>query len=157
MKIDIVFLRRLEPEEVLAKIQTYELKYGNIENLGQRIGKGRATLNEALEYLEWRRLLHAYKAYEEGEELDYVLEEIKEKDIDSLKKILTKERLKILIVLGREEFESISNLARYLNRNIKNVYQDLIILQKNGFIRLLRKGRNVTPRLLIDQITLKFR
>jgi len=157
MKIDIVFLRRLEPEEVLAKIQTYELKYGNIENLGQRIGKGRATLNEALEYLEWRRLLHAYKAYEEGEELDYVLEEIKEKDIDSLKKILTKERLKILIVLGREEFESISNLARYLNRNIKNVYQDLIILQKNGFIRLLRKGRNVTPRLVIDQITLKFR
>ncbi len=157
MKINIVFLRRLEPEEVLAKIRTYELKYGNIENLGQRIGKGRATLNEALEYLEWRRLLHAYKAYEEGEELDYVLEEIKEKDIDSLKKILTKERLKILIVLGREEFESISNLARYLNRNIKNVYQDLIILQKNGFIRLLRKGRNVTPRLLIDQITLKFR
>ncbi len=157
MKINVVFLRRLEPDEVLAKIRIYELKYGNIENLGQRIGKGVATLNEALEYLEWRRLLHAYKAYEEGEELDYVLEEIKEKDIDSLKKILTKERLKILIVLGREEFESISSLARYLNRNIKNVYQDLIVLQKNGFIRLLRKGRNVTPRLLIDQITLKFR
>ncbi|MEX2701836.1 MAG: hypothetical protein Q6368_002020 [Candidatus Baldrarchaeota archaeon] len=157
MKINVVFLRRLEPDEVLAKIRIYELKYGNIENLGQRIGKGVATLNEVLEYLEWRRLLHAYKAYEEGEELDYVLEEIKEKDIDSLKKILTKERLKILIVLGREEFESISSLARYLNRNIKNVYQDLIILQKNGFIRLLRKGRNVTPRLLIDQITLKFR
>ncbi|MCD6164497.1 MAG: hypothetical protein J7J30_03585 [Candidatus Odinarchaeota archaeon] len=157
MKINVVFLRRLEPDEVLAKIRIYELKYGNIENLGQRIGKGMATLNEALEYLEWRRLLHAYKAYEEGEELDYVLEEIKEKDIDSLKKILTKERLKILIVLGREEFESISSLARYLNRNIKNVYQDLIVLQKNGFIRLLRKGRNVTPRLLIDQITLKFR
>jgi len=157
MKINVVFLRRLEPDEVLAKIRIYELKYGNIENLGQRIGKGVATLNEVLEYLEWRRLLHAYKAYEEGEELDYVLEEIKEKDIDSLKKILTKERLKILIVLGREEFESISSLARYLNRNIKNVYQDLIVLQKNGFIRLLRKGRNVTPRLLIDQITLKFR
>ncbi|MHA1581567.1 MAG: HVO_A0114 family putative DNA-binding protein [Candidatus Baldrarchaeia archaeon] len=157
MKINVVFLRRLEPDEVLAKIRIYELKYGNIENLGQRIGKGMATLNEALKYLEWRRLLHAYKAYEEGEELDYVLEEIKEKDIGSLKKILTKERLKILIVLGREEFESISSLACYLNRNIKNVYQDLTVLQKNGFIRLLRKGRNVTPRLLIDQITLKFR
>ena len=157
MKINVVFLRRLEPDEVLAKIRIYELKYGNIENLGQRIGKGVATLNEVLEYLEWRRLLHAYKAYEEGEELDYVLEEIKEKDIDSLKKILTKERLKILIVLGREEFESIFSLACYLNRNIKSVYQDLIVLQKNGFIRLLRKGRNVTPRLLIDQITLKFR
>ncbi len=62
-----------------------------------------------------------------------------------------------MIVLGREEFESISSLACYLNRNIKNVYQDLIVLQKNEFIRLLRKGRNVTPRLLIDQITLKFR
>jgi len=157
MKINVVFLRRLEPDEVLARIKTYELKYGNIENLGQKIGRGIATLDEVLEYLEWRRLLHAYRAYEEGEELDYVLEEIREENIDSLKKILTKERLKILIVLGKEEFESISNLARYLNRNIKNVYQDLTILQKNGFIRLQRKGRSVTPRLLIDQITLKFR
>ncbi len=156
MKINVVFLRRLEPDEVLAKIRIYGLECGNIENLGQRIGKGVATLNGALEYLEWRRLLHAYKAYEEGEELDYVLEEIKEKDIDSLKNV-NKEGLKILIVLGREEFESIFSLACYLNRNIKSVYQDLIVLQKNGFIRLLRKGRNVTPRLLIDQITLKFR
>ncbi|MHA1834266.1 MAG: hypothetical protein ACTSV7_09750 [Candidatus Baldrarchaeia archaeon] len=86
MKINVVFLRRLEPDEVLAKIRIYELKYGNIENLGQRIGKGVATLNEVLEYLKWRRLLHAYKAHEKGEELDYVLEEIKEKDIDSLKR-----------------------------------------------------------------------
>jgi len=156
MKINVVFLRRLEPDEVLAKIRIYGLECGNIENLGQRVGKGVATLNGALEYLEWRRLLHAYKAYEEGEELDYVLEEIKEKDIDSLKNV-NKEGLKILIVLGREEFESIFSLACYLNRNIKSVYQDLIVLQKNGFIRLLRKGRNVTPRLLIDQITLKFR
>jgi len=157
MKISVILLRRLEPDEVLSRIRTYELKYGSIENLGQKISEGVTAFNEALEYLEWRRLLHAYKAYEEGEELDYVQEEIKEGDINSLKKILTRERLKILMVLGREEFESISNLARYLNRNIKNVYQDLTILQEKGFIRLLRKGKNVTPRLLIDQITLKFR
>ncbi len=157
MKINVLFLRRLEPDEVLTKIKNYELKYKNIESLGQKIGKGNASLDEILEYLEWRRLLHAYRAYEEGEELDYVVEEVKEESLDSLKEILTKERLKILIVLGKEEFESISNLARYLNRNIKNVYQDLTILQKNGLIRLQRKGRSVTPRLLIDQITLKFR
>lgn len=157
MKINVIYLRRLEPNEVFARIKTYELKYKSIEALGQKMSEGEASISEVLEYLEWRRLLHAYKAYEEGEELDYVLEEVKEEDIDFLKKILTKERLRILIVLGREEFESISDLARFLNRNIKNVYQDLIDLRKAGFVRLQRKGKNITPRLLIDQITLRFR
>jgi len=157
VKINVIYLRRLEPNEVFMRIKTYEKKYKSIEVLGWKMSKGIASIREVLEYLEWRRLLHAYKAYEEGEELDYVLEEVKEENIDFLKKILTKERLKILIVLGREEFESISDLARYLNRNIKNVYQDLIILQKAGFVKLPRKGKNITPRLLIDQITLRFR
>jgi len=157
VKINVIYLRRLEPNEVLTRIKNYEAKHKSIEALGRKMSEGLASIREVLEYLEWRRLLHAYKAYEEGEELDYVIEEVKEENIDFLKKTLTKERLKILIVLGREEFESISDLARYLNRNIKNVYQDLVILQKAGFVKLPRKGKNVTPRLLVDQITLRFR
>jgi len=44
---------------------------------------------------------------------------------------------------GRKKITSINQLARRLNRNVKNVHQDLQLLYAYGFVNLKKEDRKV--------------
>jgi predicted transcriptional regulator len=55
--------------------------------------------------------------------------------------------------LATSRVESINDLAKKLRRNVKNVYQDLQILRKMGFVKLTkRRGRAIIPETLVREI-----
>ena len=103
------------------------------------------------EFERWRSLLHALEAYEEGEGIEVALEE-QFSSIGPLRKVLTERRLRLLEQVGLG-VSSITELANRAGpRDIKNVYDDLKILEGLGLVALERVGNRVVPRLLLSDI-----
>jgi len=119
--------------------------------------KKRIARDAASSYFDWAGLVHAYRGYEEGGELDYVIEEFRELKPEEMK-ILTSKRLELLYSLASLRIESISDLAQKTRRNIKNVYEDLRALKSLGFVTFKKRGkRNIVPETLVEEITLLIR
>lgn len=55
-------------------------------------------------------------------------------DLETLRKLLSNEKSRILYILKNEKITSIYNLAKKTKRDFKSVYQDLKFLEKLGFI-----------------------
>ena len=69
--------------------------------------------------------------------------------------LLTPKRVELLYSLASLRIESISDLAKKLKRNVKNVYQDLQVLKKLGFIKFTKRGkRNIVPETLVEELSL---
>jgi len=108
-----------------------------------------------VEFERWRSLLHALEAYEEGEGIEVMLEE-QFSSIRLLRKVLTERRLRLLEQIGLGA-SSITELANKTGpRDIKNVYDDLKILEGLGLVALERAGNKVVPRLLLSDIHIGF-
>jgi len=66
---------------------------------------------------------------------------------------LTPRRLELLHALSSLRVESINELAGKVRRDVKNVYQDLRVLEKLGFVNLSKKrGRRTVPEILVEEI-----
>lgn len=147
-------VRSLTPEEVHRRIRRFEEQYGLAfdEFEDQFLNKGRPR-HLLSEYLEWAGLVDAYRGYEEEGELDYIVEEIREFD-SKLLASLTPKRVELLNHLANTRVESINELAHKVRRDVKNVYEDLLVLKGLGFLELRRRGkRNVVPETLVEEIT----
>jgi len=104
-------------------------------------------------YFEWAGLVDAYRGYDEGGELDYIVEEVREFSSKQLA-LLTPKRVELLDYLASIRVESINELAHKVKRDVKNVYEDLQILRNLGLVVLRRRGkRNVVPETLVEEIT----
>lgn len=80
--------------------------------------------------------------------------------IEAARNLLTPTRLALLRAIRRHRPRSIYGLARLLNRDLKNVQEDLRLLQEYGLVRMTRKRgvgkRKVkTPEALFEEIALK--
>jgi len=78
--------------------------------------------------------------------------------IDAMRKVLTEERLKVLRVIKKEHPESIYELAKKLNRDIKNTFNDVQFLAEAGLLELkkTKDGREkTTPLVNYDKIMLE--
>ncbi len=79
-------------------------------------------------------------------------------DLETLRKLLSNEKSRILYTLKNEKITSIYNLAKKTKRDFKSVYQDLKFLEKLGFIEFHseKKGKieKLIPVLLTDKIEL---
>ena len=104
------------------------------------------------------RKFDTLKAY-----LNYLIEEepaIDEKQVvfvmdkGELTKIVTKKRLELLEVIGRQHPATVKGLAILVMREISAVARDLKILERYGLVKLERKGREVTPKVLRKAIVL---
>ena len=151
-------VRRLTLEEISKRIESFEKKCGmsfdEFEELflSRRVDRGMVDV-----YYEWASLVHAYRGYMEEGELDYSVEELRDLTSEELA-FLTPKRLELLFSLGGQRIESINNLARKTRRDVKNVYQDLKLLSKLGFVIFKKMGkRNIIPETLIEEITLLIR
>jgi len=151
-------VRRLTLEEIGERVKSLEKKWGMTFDefeesfLNKRLDRGSVDV-----YYEWASLVHAYRGYMEGGELDYTTEELRDLTTDELA-LLTPKRLELLYSLGGQRIESINDLARKNRRDVKNVYQDLQLLSKLGFVSFKKMGkRNIIPQTLIEEITLLIR
>jgi len=151
-------VRELTPEEILKRIKRYEKEFGmSFEDFEELFLKKRVDKSKVGAYFDWAGLVHAYRGYVEAGELDYVVEELREFSSQHLR-LLTPKRIEVLYSLANLRVESISDLARKLRRNVKNVYQDLQILKKLGFVEFRKAGRrNVIPETLVEEITFLIR
>jgi DNA-binding transcriptional ArsR family regulator len=149
--------RRLSPEEVVRKIGEYNRTLNASSPDNYAAGLGKEQMEKRGELSEWKELTQAYQAYEEGGELDYVVEEDLKMDPQMIERVFTRKRLELIAAMGHTEFTSISHLASHLGRDIKNVYEDLRVLRKAGILKLTRTRRNVQPKLLIDGVSFVFR
>ncbi|MFA4957229.1 MAG: hypothetical protein WC556_09695 [Candidatus Methanoperedens sp.] len=89
-----------------------------------------------------------------GEHLNQLFEQVKRGEIheptphkivaqkaEDIGKILTQERLRLLAIIRENKPESISELARMLNRKESNVHNDLTFLEGIGLLEL-KEGKN---------------
>lgn len=76
-------------------------------------------------------------------------------DAETARAIFTDSRIRIIQLLKEKKLKSIYALAKLLNRNFKNVYEDVMFLAELGIIGIKEsKGgrRQKKPILLSDQI-----
>ena len=151
-------VRELTPEEVLQRIKRYERELSmSFEEFEELFLRGKVEGGKAAAYFEWAGLVHAYRGYVEGGELDYMVEELHDFNAQQMS-LLTPKRIELLYALSSLRVESISDLAKKLKRNVKNVYQDLHVLKKLGFVRFTRREkRNIVPETLVEEITFLIR
>lgn len=108
-------------------------------------------------YFEWAELVNSYKGYVEDGQLDYSVEEIKDFEPEQIA-LLTPKRIQLLYQLATLRVESINDLAQKIRRNVKNVYQDLQVLNKIGFVKLSkRRRRAIIPETLVKEVTFLIR
>ena len=146
-------LRTLHLGEVQARILAYREKHGSLSLLHDEFIKGRMPPGLFQEYVDWTSMEHAIRAYQEGEDFEYLAEEELNLSDDDFRK-LTPKRLEILNQLTEGRVGSINELAELAGRDVKNVYGDLKALEELGFVALNREGRSMVPELLVYEITL---
>jgi len=151
-------IRRLTLDEVKDKIKQFENECGMTFDEFEELFLSRRLDRRLMGiYFEWANLVHAYKAYVEGGELDYVTEELRDLSTEEAS-LLTPKRVELLYRLANLRVDSINNLAQKTRRNVKNVYQDLKALQRLGFVTFKRRGRrNVIPETLVEEISFLIR
>jgi len=79
-------------------------------------------------------------------------------NIEAMRKILSEERFRILRTIKKEHPKSIYELAKLLNRDIKNTFDDVQFLAQIGLIELkkTKEGREkTTPKVNYDRILLE--
>lgn len=75
--------------------------------------------------------------------------------IGGLRNVLTKRRLELISIVRRKKPQSIYELSKILNRDLKSVNTDLKVLKENDFIefRKINHGRQrVVPVVEFDKI-----
>ena len=151
-------VRDLTPEEVMKKIRKLEKEVGmSFEKFEELFLGDKFDSKFARTYFEWVELVDSYKGYVEDGQLDYAVEEIKDLKPEQAA-LLTPKRIQLLYQLAITRVESINDLAKKTRRNVKNVYQDLQVLSKFGFVKLNRpKGRAVIPETPVKEITVLIR
>jgi hypothetical protein len=154
----IRIIRNLTSEEIEEKIRRFEkefdMSFEKFEELflGQKLDTTHVRI-----YFEWAELVDSYKGYIEEGTLDYTVEEIKDFKPEQAA-LLTPKRIELLYKLAALRVESINDLAKKVRRNVKNVYQDLKVLSKFGFVKMdKRKGRALIPETLVKEITFLIR
>ncbi|MBL7168770.1 helix-turn-helix domain-containing protein [Candidatus Bathyarchaeota archaeon] len=145
--------RTIPLEEVIQRVTEIERRYTeNMEDIPEKFNRGLVGRDVFEDYVEWMGMVHALRAWREGEDFDYLTEDVMELEWEEFSK-LTPRRLDLLDQLSRVRSESINDLAAKIGRDVKNVYMDLKKLESLGLIRLVKEGRSMVPELLVHEIT----
>lgn len=154
----IKIVRELTPEEVRERIKSFEKNFGmNFERFEEAFFRKKLSGKFAKAYFEWAELVDSYRGYVEEGQLDYITEEIRELKPEQAA-LLTPKRIELLHKLAALRVDSINDFAQKIGRNVKNVYEDLKVLSRFGFVKLSkRKGKALVPETPIKEITFLIR
>ncbi len=146
-------LKQVPLAEVQSRIKEHEERHGSLSRLHEMFTKGRMPPGLFDDYVEWTSMSHAVHAYQEGEDFEYLAEmdmNLSPRDYSRL----TAKRLMLLDHLIEGPASSINELAALVERDVKNVYNDLRTLESLGLVRLVKMGRRLVPELLVYEITI---
>jgi predicted transcriptional regulator len=73
-------------------------------------------------------------------------------DVDELGKLLTERRMETIETVMTEEPDSIRELARILDRGLREVHEDIEMLSSRGVVELVEDGRAKKPRIPYDSV-----
>jgi hypothetical protein len=151
-------IRSLTSDEIEDRIKRFEKEFGmSFEKFEELFLKQKLDAKNTRVYFEWGELVDSYKGYMEEGTLDYTVEETRDLKPEQAAS-LTPKRVELLYKLATVRVDSINDLAQKVKRNVKNVYEDLKVLNKLGFVKLnKRKGRALIPETLVKEITFLIR
>jgi predicted transcriptional regulator len=79
--------------------------------------------------------------------------------LEAARNFLTRERLGLLRTIKTRPPQSIYELARMVGRDLKNVQEDIRILERHGLVRIAKRARgsrtSKVPRVPFEAIALK--
>ncbi len=75
--------------------------------------------------------------------------------LEAFRKAITPKRMQLLHIIRAEKPSSLHELAKKLNRDIKNVSADLIFLEEIGLIERKRYDNKIAPRSSYDEMQVK--
>ncbi len=146
-------VKNVPQQQVQTRIEILREKHGSLSHLHEEFAKGRMPPGTFDDYIEWTNMDHALRAYQEGEDFEYLAEE--ELNLSAIEyMMITPRRLELLDYLGVEPVSSINDLAEKLGRDVKNVYNDLKALEQLGFVSLRKEGRSLVPEQIVYEINI---
>ncbi|MEK6928858.1 MAG: HTH domain-containing protein [Nanoarchaeota archaeon] len=81
--------------------------------------------------------------------------------LSALRKLLSNEKAKILYIIKSKKPASLYHLAKILNRDFKAVSKDIKLLERFGFIDIIRentgKRKKLRPILTVNSINIKIK
>lgn len=81
--------------------------------------------------------------------------------IQSLRQLLSNQRMRILDTIKTKNPNSIYELAKIVDRSFKSVSEDIKLLERFGFIELVeektKKRKRHKPHLIVDTLTIHFK
>ncbi len=87
-----------------------------------------------------------FEKAKEGEISEDEPQKIVARNTDDIGKILTRERIRLLHAIRQNKPESISELARMLDRKESNVHNDITFLEGIGLLEI-KKGKNHVKKI----------
>jgi len=119
-----------------------------IKNVKITVKETKAVLKEFADF---------YEKAKRGEHVE-PHHEVSFENLDTLKRTLTDKRLELIHVIKKHDPDSIYQLAKMVNRDLKSVNTDLQILESSGLISLdsVKEGRHkVKPRVEFDKLNVE--
>jgi hypothetical protein len=154
----IRIIRSLTSDEIEDRIKRFEKEFSmSFEKFEELFLRQKLDAKNTRVYFEWGELVDSYKGYVEEGTLDYTVEETRDLKPEQAA-LLTPKRIELLYKIASLRVDSINDLAQKVRRNVKNVYEDLKVLNKLGFVKLnKRRGRALIPETLVKEITFLIR
>ena len=104
-----------------------------------------------------KRVLHLLPR-QKGFTKRFIKNNTKKKELEDLRKLFTKEKIKILYTIKNKKPSSIYELSKILNKDFKSVYENVKFLKDSGIISLKKikngKRESLQPIIIVDKINL---
>ena len=144
MKVKII--KKRKKADIQDMIKDWEKKYGKLSSLNQKVLISKCTSPEIMsDYVLWKYL-------SQGAEFQ---DNIVVEDADVFE-VISPRRAELLEYLMNNDVSSIKKLADNLNRNYKNIYDDLQALAKYDLVELRQSGRSLKPSSIVKNLEVIF-
>ncbi len=135
--------------EIRSIISGYESTYGHLSDLLFTVRKKGCSSPQFVDDLMiWSSIINSFQ-----EGVEY------EKEIvtysNEFFNIFTPRKLELLERVIKRNYSSVREIAKYLNRDYKNVYDDLRSLYKAGLIEMKKHGREISITAVPLSINIK--
>lgn len=140
-----IFEKHVDEINKDAIIKTFLKKYKSLENLTQKVTAAKCKQPDYVDdYMRWRSI----------ENIEFpIIEFVEIKGYDIFLAI-TPRRMELLEYIRAHKPDSIKQLAQALQRDYKNVYDDIKALAEYELIEILKEGKNKRPVCNITAISI---
>jgi hypothetical protein len=142
----LIFVEKNESKDnITMELRRLRSKYKTFEKLQNRVLKSRCNSPEILEdYMIWAALNQPKSELIERSRISQ----------EEIFTYLTPRRMELLEYLKTNSIESIKDLAEILERDYKNVYDDVMALNKFELIEFIKEGKNRSPITKVTKISI---